>query len=116
MGELCTIGGRVLYKQEGEYIKDFYGRFLYIIDSQYVRAWASRQIIYQFDGDNIKDFYGRILYSFDGHYFKDFFGRILYIYERNCINKYACVPEYLVRSSATKHEVAMYIILFIINN
>lgn len=114
MSEFCTIGGRILYKTEGGYVKDFYGRFLYIYDNYEVREWGSRFIIYRFDGNNIKDFYGRILYSFDGHYFRDFYGKILYVYEHNNIAKFASIPEYSIRGSASNREVAMYIILFVI--
>ena len=114
MAELCSIGGRILYKIENGMIKDFYGKFLYLIDDKEVREWSSRKVIYKFDGNNIKDFYGKILYSFDGHYFKDFYGKILYVYDHNTIAKFACIPEYQIKSYASNKEVAMFIILFIL--
>ena len=98
MAQLCNIGGQVLYKTEDGMIKDFYGRFLYFINSREVQEWGSRKTILRFDGNTIRDFYNRGLYTFDGHFFRDYYGRILYIYERNEIAEFAKTPKYMIRS------------------
>ena len=115
MVKLCSIGGLELYKIENGFIKDFYGKYLYIIDDREVREWSSRFVIYKFDGNIIRDFYGRHLYSFDGHYFKEFGGKILYVYERGQIAAFASIPKYQIKGDPKNMEVAMFIILFIIN-
>ena len=66
MAELCKFSGQILYRIDGNTVKDFYGRPLYIIDGDKLLKWDSRAILYRFDGYTIKDFYGRSLYSFDG--------------------------------------------------
>ena len=114
MADLCKFGGQILYRTNGSNITDFYGKFLYILDGDYIRNWSSRMIEYKFDGDRIKDFYGKILYSFDGEYFKDFYGRILYTYRNGNISKFASVIEYQVKGPATRREVATFILLFIV--
>lgn len=51
-----------------QYIKDFYGRFLGIIETcpngdQIARVWSSRQIVgfYRKQYDHTTDFYGRVV-------------------------------------------------------
>ena len=114
MAELCKYSGQILYRIDGNTVKDFYGRPLYIIDGDKLLKWDSRSILYRFDGYTIKDFYGRSLYSFDGTNFKDFYGRILYTYKNNSIAKFASIAEYVVRPAASVKEVAIFILLFVI--
>ncbi len=116
MVEFCRYDGWKLYKIEGEYIKDFYGRFLYIIDGNYLRKWDSREIIFQFDGLNIKNFYSQILYKFDGEWLRDLSGQMLYSYKNGNIAPFGGLNKYKIVGYPTKKEIAFLMMLFVINN
>lgn len=85
MAYIREINGLISYNVEGGYIKNFSGQFLFIIETDCLREWSSRQIKYKFVGNYIQDFYGRTLYEVRNGQIKDFYGRLLFTYDHDYI-------------------------------
>ena len=53
--------GRILFKIDGDYIKDFGGMIKYKIKDNKILEYPSNEILYVIDGNYIKSFSNRIL-------------------------------------------------------
>ena len=106
--------GRILFKIDGDYIKDFGGMIKYKIKDNKILEYPSNEILYVIDGNYIKSFSNRILLNITSNQIKEYSGKILANYDSSLIKDYpSMVIKYKLDGSFSKKELmALFAVLY----